>query len=195
MSGVSLDSILNDIFPKEVKFRSELVDKLSELEAISASNHLQSTTRNLALHISSLLQNKDFSLDDLPNLVRLLTLNAFAFRARRFRHYIGECNKKQNDRTLIKLFMKRTLDSDGKTIPVEIFQKFVEQEAFGIVITAHLTFSINTVLIFCVRNFQYLIFHMIPGRLRNWNHIARISMVATNVSTVSFLTQQRNYTI
>ena len=103
MGAVSLDAILNDIFPYEIKFRSELVDKLSELEAISASNHLQSTTRNLALHISSLVQNKDFSLDDLSDLVRLLTLNAFAFRARRFRHYIGECNRKQNDQNAYKI--------------------------------------------------------------------------------------------
>ena len=143
MGTVSLDAILNDIFPKEIKFRSELLEKLSELEAISASNHLQSTTRNLALHISSLVQNKDSNLGNLSDLVRLLTLNAFAFRAKKLRNYIGECDNNQNDRTLIKLFMEHTRDGDGKTVPFEVFQRVVEQETFGIVITAHPTFSIS----------------------------------------------------
>ena len=32
MGSVSLDAILNDIFPYEIKFRSELVNKLSDVE-------------------------------------------------------------------------------------------------------------------------------------------------------------------
>jgi len=143
MTAVSSRSILNDIFPKATNLRSELIEKLTEFEKSSASNHLQSTTRNLALYISSLIQNNHSNLNNLSGLIRLLTINAFVFRAQKLKHYIGECNGERNEKHLAKLFMEKTRDREGRTITFEDFQEMVEQEIFGLVITAHPTFAIS----------------------------------------------------
>ena len=146
MTATSLDEIVEDLFPKASNLRIELAKKLAEFEEISASNHLQSTTRNLALHISSLLQNGHFNLSDLSNLVRLLTVNAFIFRARKLRGYVGECDSEQNEKILTALFVEQTRDRNGKTVAFEVFRKVVERETLGIVITAHPTFAVSKIL-------------------------------------------------
>ena len=53
---------------------------------------MQSPARNLALHVSSLVQKGRTDLDGLSDLVRLLTTNAFTYRARKLRDYVGECS-------------------------------------------------------------------------------------------------------
>ena len=139
----SLDQILADRFLKSSEFETELARRLAEFESISASNHLQSTTRNMALHISSLLQNSESNISELSGLIGLLTVKSFFFRALKLRNYIGECDGNKNEELLAKLFAEQTQDLDGKTVPFEIFQETVQREIFGIVITAHPTFSIS----------------------------------------------------
>jgi phosphoenolpyruvate carboxylase len=143
MTLTSLDEIVEDLFPKASSFRIELANKLTEFEEISSSNHLQSTTRNLALYISSLLQNDHSNLSELSDLVLLLKVNAFAFRAKKLKNYIGECKSQENEKIITGLFIEQTRDRDGKLVPFEIFQELVQREVFGIVITAHPTFSIS----------------------------------------------------
>jgi phosphoenolpyruvate carboxylase len=139
----SLDQVLADHFSKSSKFHTELIDKLAEFQNISASNHLQSTTRNMALHTSSLLQNGKSNLSELSDLINFQTIKAFFFRALKLRNYIGECDVSKNEEVLTGLFLEQTRGRDGRTIPFKVFQESVQREIFGIVITAHPTFAIS----------------------------------------------------
>ena len=76
MTPAALAGIKQRLFPEAGRLRGELVDKLKELEAAAAANHLQSPARNLALHISSLVQGGRTDLAGLSELVRLLTAAA-----------------------------------------------------------------------------------------------------------------------
>jgi phosphoenolpyruvate carboxylase len=143
MTSAALSEIEKRLFPEASRLRAELADKLTELEQKATSNHLQSTSRNLALHISSLVQGGRTDLDGLSDLVQLLTTKAFTYRARKLRDYVGECSGGENEAILGKLFESLTRDQDGKTVPFKVFRDVVERAAFGIVITAHPTFSIS----------------------------------------------------
>jgi len=143
MTPAALGKIKERLFPEASRLRAELVEKLAELEEKAASNHLQSTVRNLALHISSLVQEGRTDLGGLSDLVRLLTANAFSFRARKLGDYVGECSVPENEKLLAQLFQTLTRGADGKPVAFEDFRSAVEREAFGIVITAHPTFSIS----------------------------------------------------
>ena len=143
MVVASLDQVLTDNFLKSSKFYLELANKLAEFENISASNHLQSTTRSMALHTSGLMQNGKSSLNELSELVDFLTVKSFFFRALKLRNYVGECDSNKNEEILTKLFTAQTRGLDGKIVPFEVFQGLVQQEIFGIVITAHPTFAIS----------------------------------------------------
>ncbi|MBL4690999.1 MAG: phosphoenolpyruvate carboxylase [Rhodospirillales bacterium] len=143
MTSAALGEIEERLFPEASRLRGELTEKLSELEEKAAANHLQSTARNLALHISSLIQDGRTDLDGLSDLIRLLTANAFTYRARKLRDYVGECSGGENETILATLFESLTRDADGQPVAFEVFRDTVEREAFGIVITAHPTFSIS----------------------------------------------------
>ena len=138
-----IDKIVKNLFPEASSLRLQLARKLTEFEEKAAVNHLQSKTRNLALYISSLIQDGQTSLSGINELIRLLTVNSFLFRANKLRDYIGECSLKDNEESLTKLFESKTHDSSGSLIPFKEFKKVVETEIFGIVITAHPTFSIS----------------------------------------------------
>jgi len=143
MTSAPLGEIEERLFPEASRLRAELAERLTELEEKAAANHLHSTTRNLALHISSLVQNGHTDLSGLSDLIRLLTVNAFIYRAQKLRDYVGECSGDQNETLLTALFEAQTRDGDGKPVAFEVFQKTVEREAFGIVITAHPTFCVS----------------------------------------------------
>jgi len=143
MTPAALGDIMSRLFPEASRLRAELLDKLAELEDAAAANHLQSPARNLALHISSLVQDGRTDLGGLSDLVRLLTTNAFTHRARKLRDYVGECSGAENDTLLGKLFEAQTRDADGNPVGFDVFKQAVERAAFGIVITAHPTFSIS----------------------------------------------------
>ncbi len=121
MTPATLSEIKQRLFPEASRLRAELADKLKELEDAAAANHLQSPARNLALHISSLVQDGRTDLGGLSELVRLLTTNAFTHRARKLRDYVGECFAPENDALLGELFKSQTRDADGNPVPFEEF--------------------------------------------------------------------------
>lgn len=143
MTPAALGEIKERLFPEATRLRAELAGKLAELEDAASENHLLSPVRNLALHISSLVQGGRTDLEGLKDLVRLLTTNAFTYRARKLRGYVGECSTTENEALLTKLFEARTKDAAGNPVAFEEFKTTVEREAFGIVITAHPTFSVS----------------------------------------------------
>lgn len=138
----AFDKIKERLFPEASRLRAELVDKLAELET-AAANHLQSPVRNMALHISALVQDGRTDFEGLSDLVRLLTANAFTYRARKLRDYVGECSGAENEKLLRVLIESKTRDADGNLAAFQDFQKTIEREVIGIVITAHPTFSVS----------------------------------------------------
>ena len=130
------------ILPAACELRDELADKLVQFQREARENHLQSPTRRMALHIGCLAQQGDLKIEDLDDLVRLLTLNAFKYRAQKLRHYVGEVDVAKNEAQMRALFHAQAYD-DGKLISFEDFKQRLEREVFGVVITAHPTFTVS----------------------------------------------------
>jgi len=142
VTPVAYRDAANKILPAACEFRDELAAKLNVFNQEARENHLQSPTRRMALHISCMAREGKVGLDDISDLVRLLTLNAFIYRARRLRSYVGECSVEANEARMADLFKGMAKDSDGKPLSFEDFKARVEREVFGIVITAHPTFTV-----------------------------------------------------
>ncbi len=128
------------LLPEACKLRDDFTRVLGELETEAEENHLQSPVRRLSFYISSQMQTGKLDAHALEDLVRLLTMNAFFYRAQRLREYVGECSVIKNEKTLAKLFDRI---ADGGKASFEDFSKKVEREVFGIVITAHPTFTVS----------------------------------------------------
>ncbi len=131
------------LLPNACKLRDELTSALEKYTKEADENHLQSPVRRLAFHISNMVQEGRVDLSGLEGLVRLLTMDAFFYRARKLREYVGECTVEENEKHLAELFKKLGHGEDGKIIPFDQFKAKIERETFGIVITAHPTFSIS----------------------------------------------------
>lgn len=129
--------------PAACELRDELADKLDVFLQEARENHLQSPTRRMALYISCLAREGQLTLSDITDLVRLLTLNAFVYRARRMRSYVGECSVAANEARMTTLFKRLTVGANGKPASFADFKASVEREVFGIVITAHPTFTVS----------------------------------------------------
>ena len=130
------------ILPGACALRDELADKLVLFQREARENHLQSPTRRMALHVSQLAQEGTVSVSDLSDLVRLLTIKAFKYRSERLRSYVGEVDVARNEDNLRYLFAGLAKD-DSETVAFETFKQRVEREVFGIVITAHPTFTVS----------------------------------------------------
>ncbi|MCR4378839.1 MAG: phosphoenolpyruvate carboxylase [Rhodospirillales bacterium] len=143
VTPVAYRDAANKILPQACDLRDELADKLDAFLKEARENHLQSPTRRMALNISCLVREGHIKLHELSDLVRLLTLNAFIYRARRLRTYVGECSVAANEARLKDLFTNLAHGDDGKTKPFAEFKASVEREVFGIVITAHPTFTVS----------------------------------------------------
>lgn len=131
------------ILPAACALRDDLAGKLDEFLKEARENHLQSPIRRMALNISCMAREGEVKLDEISDLVRLLTLNAFIYRARRLRSYVGECSVAANEARLKELFTKLAHDDDGAPVAFADFKASVEREVFGIVITAHPTFTVS----------------------------------------------------
>ncbi|MDH5771677.1 MAG: phosphoenolpyruvate carboxylase [Rhodospirillaceae bacterium] len=131
------------LLPGACALREELTVALKGYEKEAEENHLQSPIRRLAFYISNMVQEGRIDLAGLEELVRLLTMDAFFYRAQKLREYVGECSVDENEKILKKLFKNLAQGKDGKAISFDQFRALAEREVFGIVITAHPTFSIS----------------------------------------------------
>jgi len=143
--AVTLDAFRvaeKNILPGACDLRDELAANLVQFQREARENHLQSPTRRMALHISCLAQEGNVTVSDLSDLVRLLTINAFQYRSQRLQSYVGETDVGRNEDNLRTLFGKLAREQ-GEPVAFDVFKKRVEREVFGIVITAHPTFTVS----------------------------------------------------
>ncbi len=122
---------------------------LKEYRASTDRNVLKNPTRFLAVEIIRLLESGEISIGVVETLIQRLVAEAFVCRAARHRRYVGEMDRAANDARIVDLVRAVALgpDPDGTPVPFEAFQSRVESELFGIVITAHPTFSLSSRLI------------------------------------------------
>jgi len=143
VSQIAFRDAAEKILPEAVALRTELAAQLAQFMSEAEDNHLQSPTRRMALHISCLAREGKLERDQLTDTVRLLTLNAYMFRARRLRAYVGECDVAANEARMHVLFTGLAKDEDGTLLAFADFRTRMEREVFGIVITAHPTFTVS----------------------------------------------------
>jgi len=103
------------------------------------ANHVQKVSDE----ITRMLDRGDIALDDLTIAVDGLTRDAFHVRADRLGQYLGEVDPDENATRLRNLFETLTRGPDGKTAAFTEFRARVERATFGIVFTAHPTFSMS----------------------------------------------------
>jgi len=139
----AITGIEENLLPDACRLRRELAEKLRAYEDEADANHLQSPVRNLALYVSGLLHQGRVDLGGLSDLVRLLTTDAFTYRAAKLHAYVGGKSDAENERSLAALFRAQTRDSAGNLLPFEDFRETAAREVFGVVVTAHPTFAIS----------------------------------------------------
>ena len=148
--GATLDSG-HAHFPADAEFdAASMADALTaELRALSKGTQedpFSNPVLRLALDLSRRLEQGQLSYGALEQLVQYLSAEGFVDRARRFGRYLGETDPEVNERRLRDAFTALTRGGEDGTpgsLPFESFQTRVEDELFGIVTTAHPTFSLS----------------------------------------------------
>src|SRR5690606_33210911 len=97
----------------------------------------------LALSISGDVAAGRLDLAGLEDVVQLLTLVAFARRAERARAYLGDLDPARAAERAAALVLSLARDERGALRPAEDFAAAIATPRFGIVLTAHPTFSIG----------------------------------------------------
>ncbi|TDQ77532.1 phosphoenolpyruvate carboxylase type 1 [Dongia mobilis] len=143
------------MFPLDAKFDAaraerELTSVFSDLASLRERNPFGNSVKLLALEVGKRLERGGLSLGGVETLIQELTAGAFRHRAQRLAAYLGECDPARNEQRLRAAFHALAAGSrrpqggkGGKSQKISFasFKAAVERELFGIVITAHPTFS------------------------------------------------------
>ncbi len=96
----------------------------------------------LAGELRAELQSGAIDRQTLGQLVQRLIAQAFAARARRIDDYLGETDPAQNRARLQEMIEKLVRDPAGELLPVARLQERLGRRLYGLVLTAHPTFSL-----------------------------------------------------
>ncbi|MEQ9813538.1 MAG: phosphoenolpyruvate carboxylase [Azospirillaceae bacterium] len=132
----------------------ELVATLDRHEAARDDDPFSNPVLLLTIDLLNRLARRELSHAQLEQLVQWLTVEGWAERAERLGRYVGETDPAANEERLRDLFRElakaRKVEELGnesaEKVRFEIFRERVEREVFGIVITAHPTFTQPTSL-------------------------------------------------
>ena len=75
-------------------------------------------------------------------MIQYLSAEGFLARSARLSNYLGEASPEANASRMEELLDAAAAGSGGDPLTFDAFQKLVEKEVFGIVITAHPTFNL-----------------------------------------------------
>jgi phosphoenolpyruvate carboxylase len=142
------------VFPPSKSFdaaraESELRDLMGELSKLRERNPFGNTVKLLALELGKKLDAEKLELGSIEDLIQHISAEAYEHRAERISRYLGEHDAKKNEERLRLVFRQAagipdtSIGGKGKK-PARSFVQFqalLERELFGIVITAHPTFS------------------------------------------------------
>jgi phosphoenolpyruvate carboxylase len=94
----------------------------------------------MALELTRLVDRNELSSDSLGELIEHMTLQGFVKRAQRVRAYVGETGIAAN-RVRLRELILGLARRDGERLPFTEFRSLIERFHYGIVFTAHPTFS------------------------------------------------------
>jgi phosphoenolpyruvate carboxylase len=132
--------------PKGLDARALAGDLLAQFDRFSAEaghDPFANPVMLLALDISRRLQAGELSPGALEQLIHYLSSEGFLARAARLSNYLGEAGPDANAARLEGLLDTVAAGNGGPALSFEEFQKLVQKEVFGIVITAHPTFNLS----------------------------------------------------
>lgn len=137
------------LFPLEPGFDATRVEReletaFGDLASMRERNPFGNSVKLLALDIGKRLDKGSLGFGGIEELVQQLTAQAFEHRAQRLGHYLGERDQRRNEQSLravIRLIAGVAGKGRAGLKPFAEFQATVERELFGIVFTAHPTFS------------------------------------------------------
>ena len=125
------------------QLRKILQRDLDKIRSGAEKDPFSNSITMLALDISRRLEKNLLNYSALEALIQRLAVGSVGLRADRLKSYIGSSNKEDNDQKIFNLIKKLVFDKSGKLIEFESFNKLLEQEIFGIVLTAHPTFGMT----------------------------------------------------
>jgi phosphoenolpyruvate carboxylase len=114
---------------------------LSRVRAQAAADPLSNPILLFALDLTLRIDRGEIDLDGLESIVQQLTAEAFADRADRLENYLGETAIEPNERALEDLIEHQVREGS-----FEDFRTALARIIFGVVFTAHPTFSISLAL-------------------------------------------------
>ncbi len=136
-----------NLFPVETVnhagLHAELLAKLRDFRARSVRDPYANPIQLLALEIRRMLREDGLTHSALEQLVQRLTAEAFIERAKRLAAYLGTVAPDANGAAAEDLVRRIAVGADGATVPFEDFRQSIEDEVFGIVLTAHPTFGVS----------------------------------------------------
>src|SRR5580700_9088392 len=115
-----------------------LVSILNRVRAQAAADPLSNPILLFALDLTLRMDRGEIDLEGLENIVQQLTAEAFADRADRLKNYLGETAVAANERALEDL-----IEQKARAGGFEEFRTSLARIVFGVVFTAHPTFSIS----------------------------------------------------
>jgi phosphoenolpyruvate carboxylase len=122
---------------------AELGRALADLRRRAEPDPFANPIGLLALRVKRQIDDGSLSLEALERLIARLTTLSFVARSERLRRYLGETGGEANRDRLRRLIEGLTRDrATGALLPFEAFREAVERTRFGVVFTAHPTFSL-----------------------------------------------------
>jgi phosphoenolpyruvate carboxylase len=128
----------SDVDGRIAHYAARLETHRERLESDPAANPI----KLLAGDILGEILVGDVDREDLTRLVRRLTAQAFAARARRIDDYLGETDPAKNRSRLEELITGLLHDEAGALLPLDVARARLARRLYGLVLTAHPTFSL-----------------------------------------------------
>ena len=133
------------------KVNGELEAAFNDLASLRERNPFGNSVKLLALEINKRLDKGSLTYGGVETLIQELTVQAYEHRADRLGNYLGERDDARNA-ALLRQAIRHLAVRDGEVAgkrkapprPFAEFKSLVERELFGIVMTAHPTFSQST---------------------------------------------------
>ena len=119
---------------------AELRERLAEVSARAEFDPSSNPVIALSLHLNRLIDEGALTYPAIEQLIQRLTVSAFIGRAEHAKAYLGEIDIEANEARIAEL--TRRIAADGQ-LAFAAFRDRIEAVAFGIVFTAHPTFSIS----------------------------------------------------
>lgn len=124
------------------ELHSDLRKRLAEFRDAGEADPFGNPILRMSLELTRLGDRNQLSLQTLKDLISHMTVGAFARRAERLRTYVGEINMDANKAKLRELITRVAKSGrNGQVLPFRSFQVLIERFHYGIVFTAHPTFS------------------------------------------------------